>query len=274
MDYGQSEFIELVNGKLHCLRMGAGKRVLLAVHGYGNTAAIFSSFQRYLEGHFTIFSIDLPHHGKSEWSEDSLLHKVDLEKLVAFIMADMQVNKVSVLGYSMGGRVCMGIIELMPEKVEQMILLASDGLVFNPFYYFATRTMVGRSLFRNFLKNNGPYRTLIEWLRRRQLIAEARYKFGMRYIGTPEDRSFLGRAWPAMSMIIPNTRKLKAVINKYNIPVCIFMGEHDRVIPLQHAKKFQQGLSTVKLHVLDKGHRVFDADTIPQISNSLISGKC
>ncbi len=274
MDYGQSEFIELVNGKLHCLRIGTGKRVLLAFHGYGNTAAVFSPFQRYLEKDFTILSIDLPHHGRSVWGDDKLLHKVDLSKLVEYVMNNLQVEKISILGYSMGGRVCMGIIELMPESIEQVVLLASDGLVFNPFYYFATRTMIGRSLFRNFLKNNGPYMALIEWLKRRKLIEESRYKFGMRYIGTEEDRSFLGRAWPAMSMIIPGNRKLKTLINQYNIPVCIFMGEYDRVIPVQHAKKFQQGLISVKLHVLDKGHRVFDADTIPQISNSLISGKC
>ena len=103
MEQQREGFIELENGSLHYQRWGSGGRVLLAFHGYGNTAALFSSFGTHLGQEFTILSFDLPHHGKSQWPPDNLVHKADLQKLVSAVRHTYGVNKVSLAGYSMGG---------------------------------------------------------------------------------------------------------------------------------------------------------------------------
>lgn len=269
-----SEYIEAGNERLHYLKYGEGKRLLLCFHGYANNASVFAAFEPYLRRDFTIISIDLPHHGKTKWTKGKQLRRSDLSGLMEALMLRFKVEKLSLMGYSMGGRVCLTIVEMMPEKIENVLLIASDGLVFSPLYFAATRTFFGKRLFRSFLGNPRKYMKYIEWMRSRKWIDESRYKFAMYYLGSETDRSFLLNVWSDMSMIVPNMKKLRSAVRDHQIPVYIFMGHFDRVIPLRHAQRFMKGLESVKLFVVEKGHRVFDSDTIPQMAKCLIDHTC
>lgn len=271
---GVSCYIELENGKIHYLKFGSGKRLLLCFHGYANSASLFIGLTPYLAQDFTIISIDLPYHGLTKWQQSTLFHKHDLITLVRYFIDTFAVNKVALAGYSMGGRVCLTITELLPELIDRVLLIASDGLVFNPLYFFVTKTFVGRSIFRRFLSNPARYMKLVGWMRQRDWIDASRYKFAMHYLDTASDRSFLLNVWTCMSLIVPKMSHLKSVIQANNIPVFVFMGSYDRVIPVKNAQRFVDGLSSAKLFIVEKGHRVFDNDTLPQMANCLIKGTC
>jgi pimeloyl-ACP methyl ester carboxylesterase len=175
------------------------------------------------------------------------------------------------LGYSLGGRVCLKAVELIPERIEKVLLIASDGLAFNPFYYFVTRTKVGKHIFSSFLTNPNKFIGVIEWAKRKNLIDASRYRFFMQYLDSDYERMLLLRIWPSMSRLIPNTKKLKEAIRKFEVPVCIYMGKHDRIIPVGLAQQFTKDMKTVRLFVLDRGHRVFDNETIPKMVACLLS---
>ncbi|MCD6065163.1 MAG: alpha/beta hydrolase fold protein [Flavipsychrobacter sp.] len=266
-----SGYITLGDERLHYLGMGSGQKLLLAFHGYNNTAQIFQPFASYLGNEYTIISVDLPHHGKSEWPELRRFDVPQLRQLVTLLMEEHGVSKLSLMGYSMGGRVCLKTVELMPAYIDKVLLIAPDGLAFNPFYYFLTRTAVGSAIFRRFLTDPQRYMRLIEFARRRKWLDESRYKFAMQYLQTESARNFLLRVWPGMSQLIPDSRRLQAAIQKHQVPVHIFMGNYDRIIPVPLAKKFKKELETVQLHILDKGHRVFDAETLPDMAKCLLS---
>lgn len=269
-----SGFFTLENGSLHYLKSGNGSRILLAFHGYGNNASLFSSFYPYLESDFTVVSFDLPHHGKSRWKENALFRKEDLKILLEKVLKEFHTEKISLAGYSMGGRVCLKIIEIMPERIDRVLLIAPDGLVFNPLYFFVTRSYFGKKIFRKFLTTPQRYLKLIDWIRSHDWIDASRYKFAMYYLNSSHDREFLLKVWPGMSLIVPDMKKLKTAIENHRIPVFIFMGIFDRVIPVEHAKRFKKGLKSVQLFVLEKGHRVFDSSSLPQMAQCLIKGIC
>ena len=266
-----SGYISLGNESLHYMITGAGKKLLLAFHGYNNTAGIFLPFAEYLGKEYTLLCIDLPHHGKSDWPDSKQFETAELKKLVHIFMAEYEVSKVSLLGYSMGGRVCLKILELLPEQIDKVLLIAPDGLAFNPFYYFVTRTFIGRSMFRRFLGNPQKYMHLLEWTRKKNLLDEARYRFAMQYLHTQEARDFLLKVWPGMSQLVPDGAQLRKAIKKHGVPMFIFMGNYDKVIPVSQAQKFCRQLETVQLHILEKGHRVFDSDTLPVMAQCLLS---
>jgi len=142
----ESGFISTGAEKLHYLQWGCGRRLLLAFHGYGNDARIFIPFSEYLSSEYTILSFDLPHHGASKWQEGAKLTRQEVFDLTAAVMTKYNVEKVSLLGYSMGGRVCLSIVESMPERIDKVALIAADGLTINFYYYFLTRTWFGKKL--------------------------------------------------------------------------------------------------------------------------------
>jgi len=255
---------------LHYLKWGTGKRLLLAFHGYGNEADIFDVFIPYLSNEYTILSFDLPHHGKSEWTKDKIFTKSDLVAMVDNLKAQYKVDKVSLMGYSMGGRVCLTIVQYIPSVVDKVVLIATDGLRIDYFYYFLTRTYFGRKLFKNELNAPTRFFTVIEWLKRKKMIDAHKYKFVMNYMKPEDSRRFLMQVWPGMSDLMPFPVKLKRAIRQYNVPISIFMGQHDRIMPPSLAEKFKTGLDTVHLYVLDKGHRVFDNENAQQIAERLL----
>ncbi|HLO72097.1 MAG TPA: alpha/beta hydrolase [Flavipsychrobacter sp.] len=270
MTSGGSKHISLGKEKLHCLRTGSGSKLLLAFHGYGNSADMFMPFAAHLS-EYTIVSIDLPHHGNSSWPESLHLTEQHLTDLVLQLFQQYSCDSISLMGYSMGGRVCLKIAELMPDKIDKIILLASDGLTFNTFYYFVTRTTPGRYLFRSFLSSPNRYMPVINWARKRNMIDASRHKFAMQYLNEAQERHFLLKVWPCMSLLIPDYKKLKTEITQHNIHISVYMGKFDKVIPVNLAERFKEALSNanIELHILNKGHRLIDEDTLPIIAKSL-----
>lgn len=265
-----SGYINVGTESLHYLQAGSGNKLLLAFHGYGNEAAMFLPFADYLQD-YTIVSIDLPHHGKSSWTDNVHLDNNHIQQLAAYLLQQFGVGKLSLMGYSMGGRVCLKMAELIPDTIENIILLASDGLTFNTFYYFVTRTTPGRYLFRSFLSSPNRYMPVINWARKRNLIDASRHKFAMQYLHEEDERYFLLKVWPCMSLLLPDYKTLRTVFNQHSIKVCVYMGKYDKVIPLSLAQRFKETLNTahIQLHILDKGHALIDKDTLPVIAKSL-----
>lgn len=264
-----SGYISVGNRQLHYLQTGSGNKLLIAFHGYGNTAAIFSDLCEALSSSYTCVSIDLPHHGKSVWDDSGLTHEQTIV-LIRDLMQRNGVSKVSLLGYSLGGRVCLKLAELLPESIDKIVLIASDGLRFNSFYYFLTRTISGKILFKSFLNNPQKYSIVIKAARKLGMVNELKYSFAMRYIHAAEDRAFLLKVWPCMSLLIPDMDILKQNVQKHRIGVGLFMGRYDNIIPVTMGESFKSYIPSCELVVVDKGHKVIDADTIPLIAKFIL----
>lgn len=259
-----SGYISLGSDKLHYLQTGRGKRLLVSFHGYGNDCNIFSDFCNAIGNEFTCINIDLPHHGNSEWS-DLKFNEEQLTQLIKELKTQFEVDKVMLVGYSIGGRVCLKLAELIPKSIEQVILLASDGLRFNSFYYFLTSTTSGKGLFNSFLNNPKPYNIFIETVRKLGMINAVRYNFAMRYVRSEKDRAFLLKVWPCLSLLIPDINKLKSIVAQHNMKIGVFMGKDDVIIPPSLGREFKKNIPSANLVILDKGHKILDADTIPVI---------
>ncbi len=257
------------NERLHYLKSGKGKRLLLAFHGYGNDAGSFASIEHYLANDFTVLSFDLPHHGKSTWG-DAPLAKQDLARLVDMMKKEYHVEKISLLGYSLGGRVCLSIIELVPESIDHVTLLATDGLVKNWYYSFFTATYLGKKMFRHMLEKPARYFKVMDWFKKWHMVHPSRHKFALHALSSVEARDLLLKVWPAMSLLVPSPSELKSIIRQYQIPVSLFMGVNDRIMPPRLGEQFKSGLDTVRLHLLERGHRLFDDENAEQIAKSLL----
>lgn len=222
-----SGYIETGEEQLHYIKYGVGKRLILAFHGYGDSATFFSQLASYIQEDYTLISFSLPHHAESSWTSQKLWYKEMLEQLVTNTLEQFDAKQFSLVGYSIGGRVCMCVLELFSNRVDKLVLLASDGLRFNWFYYWLTRTMIGKFIFNSFLKNPALYMPLIDVAKKLKVLNDGKYRFAMKYISSEVDRRFLLNVWMTMSMLIPNIGKVKGLIKTEQISTELFMGRYD-----------------------------------------------
>jgi len=263
-------FLSVAGEQLHYYSWGSGKKLLLAFHGYGNSAGIFEPFVEPLCHEFTILSFDLPHHGLSRWQGAAPLPVAAFVEGIQALMAEHGVQQASLMGYSMGGRVCMSLLVQAPALADKLLLLAPDGLTAGGMYRFLTRTVAGRWVFRSLIERPAGYIGVLKLLRRWKLIKPSLYEFAMFYIEDRNMRLTLAKRWPSVSAFLPRRAQVRATIRKYNTPVFIFMGRHDKIIPPQLAFRFQKGLKTVHVQVLERGHRIFDLSNAALIAQSLL----
>ncbi len=108
---------------------GNGEPVVL-LHGYLESAEIWGSFAERLAENFRIFLVDLPGHGLSAPVPDQ-----DIEKMadaVAQLMEKENVERIHLIGHSMGGYVSLAFYDLFPEKVKTLCLLHSHPFADSP----------------------------------------------------------------------------------------------------------------------------------------------
>jgi 2-succinyl-6-hydroxy-2,4-cyclohexadiene-1-carboxylate synthase len=112
--------------KLNVELEGSG-RPLLLLHGFTGSAATWSPHTARFAPRFRTIASDLIGHGRSDSPRDPARYR--MERCVADLLAlldALDVERASVLGYSMGGRVALHLAAAAPERVPTLVLESSS----------------------------------------------------------------------------------------------------------------------------------------------------
>jgi pimeloyl-ACP methyl ester carboxylesterase len=235
-------------------KYGTGDRYIVCFHGFGQAAYRWGILEPYLGDSFTLIAFDLPFHGNTQWNEKE---NFTVEKLVEVIKQVLPHNleKFCLLGYSMGGRIVLRLLQQIPKQIEKVVLLAPDGLHKNFWYRFATHTVVGRNLFYRSMKNPRLLFSLAKKLRARGAISKGQYDLAEYYMSNEMSRMAIYHRWMGTRHFQPDLNLIRRLIVKHHIPVVMVFGKHDKIIVADKGILFTKGLekyATVKL--LDVGH--------------------
>lgn len=243
-------------------RFGAGPKLVVCFHGYGEGALAFSFLTQYREKQYTFLAIDLPFHGKTEWNEGLDFTYADLQQIAQKIIAENNLQskgsqKITLLGFSLGGRVALSFYELNPETVDRIVLLAPDGLKINFWYWLSTQTIIGNRLFAFTMKHPGWFLGFLKLLNKLRLINASIFKFVTFYIGNAEVRRLLYQRWTCLRKLKPSLKKIKAFVRQQDTTVRLVYGKHDRIILSVVGEKFRKGIEQqCSLAVIPSGHQV------------------
>lgn len=107
--------------ELNYRKIGEHGAPLFVLHGlYGNSDN-WMSIGRQLANKFQVYLVDLRNHGRSfhdaEHSYDSMV--ADLAWLISYL----ELDRITLLGHSMGGKVAMKFAAFYPERVKQLVVL-------------------------------------------------------------------------------------------------------------------------------------------------------
>ncbi|GIN73132.1 putative 2-succinyl-6-hydroxy-2,4-cyclohexadiene-1-carboxylate synthase [Bacillus sp. J14TS2] len=119
-----------VNGVDYFYTIQGSGPPLLLLHGFTGDHSTWTDFVQSMQDDYTLFSLDLLGHGKASIPADPPRYEIkQLANDLAAILEKLKLEKVHVLGYSMGGRLALSFAILFPEKVKSLILeSASPGL--------------------------------------------------------------------------------------------------------------------------------------------------
>lgn len=256
----QEQFLPYKNSLIGYYRFGEGPEILLCFHGYGEKAGAFEFLAKYAGSQYTIYAIDLPYHGSTDWKEGLPFEEKDLEEIVKSILStkpSAQVIRFTLLGFSLGGRVALSLYQSRPDWIAKMILLAPDGLKVNFWYWLSTQTRLGNKFFAFTLKHPGWFFGFLKLFNSIGLVNSSIFKFVNYYIGNEEVRNLLYARWTALRKLKPDLSKIKTHIRERGTPVNLVYGQHDRIILSSVGEKFRKGIEKqCRISVIPSGHQV------------------
>jgi pimeloyl-ACP methyl ester carboxylesterase len=254
-----SAFFTYRSSRIHYLTGGEGRQLLLCLHGYGESAAAFAFLESTLSHDFTILAIDLPFHGETVWKEGLFFNPEELLAIVGQIAGSLPGIKGPwfMLGYSMGGRIALSLLEKIPEKIEKLVLAAPDGLRRSPWYWLVTCTRAGNLLFRWTMQRPGWLFFILNTADKLRLIDKSLYKFTAGYIDHATARDQLYKRWTIMRGFRPKLSAIKSLIRERPVRVRLIYGRHDRIVRSTTGEKFCKAITPHgHLILLDAAHRV------------------
>ena len=265
------------NSFIEYYRFGAGPKTAICFHGYGEEATTYSFLDKYAGHQYTFYSINLPFHGNTEWKDGLNFTQSDLSQIVEEILRqpDSELRtpnyKLTLIGFSLGGRAALCLCQTMPEKIEKLVLLAPDGLKVNFWYWLATQSWVGNKFFRFTMKYPGWFFSFLKLLNKLRLVNASIFKFVNYYIGDAEVRQLLYDRWTTLSKLNPDIKHIKNIIGKNKIQVRLVYGMHDRIILSSVGERFKKEIEEYcTLSVIQSGHQVLHEKHIDEILPALL----
>ncbi|MFY7899391.1 MAG: alpha/beta hydrolase [Chitinophagaceae bacterium] len=241
---------------IHYNKYGIGNKILICFHGYGLQGNSFEYLTNDLAKEYTIFAIDLPFHGDTVWEEEVTLTPLDVITIINNLAPSSINEKITLLAFSMGGRVALQLLENFQDKFEQLILIAPDGLHKNKWQWLATQTVLGNELFKFTMKHPLWLFKIIQLADACNLLNKSIVKFVHYYIDDTSERMLLYKRWTVMRMFKPNLSKLQLQILQNQTPVKLLFGSLDRIILTKRGIDFKGSNPFIKIHEIHAGHQL------------------
>lgn len=106
--------------KLHYREMGEGKPIVI-LHGLFGFSDNWQTHAKKLAEYFRVILVDLRNHGHSDWSDD-FSYDLMADDLLE-LCDDLKLEKIILLGHSMGGKVAMRVAQKRDDLLEKMVIV-------------------------------------------------------------------------------------------------------------------------------------------------------
>lgn len=229
---------------------GSGPLAVLAFHGFGRTGVDFAILEKTLGERCTLYAFDLHFHGQSPGYPERAETPFTSGELATYFTAFLDhkgVAKAALLGYSLGGRIALGLLESMPGRLSRVFLAAPDGLITKPWYRGLAASKAGRALYRRFVERPQLVHALVHGARSLRLIPEKMHRFLIGQTDSKHKRMLVRDVWLSFRNIEPDLKVVAEQARVNGISVHLFFGTHDSVIKPalgEHLRQFAPELIT------------------------------
>lgn len=240
--------------RIHYVQTGTGRTVLL-VHGIAASIVDWHLNIPALAEHFTVIAVDLPGYGESDIPSNRLSIRDAAPFLDAFL-GNLGLDRVSLVGNSMGGLICGHYAMARPERVDRLLMVDPAGLAREVSIHFRLLSLpflgewalrpnpnAGRMAARGLFAD--PARAPEPWLQDKILDRG------------PASRTYLLQSLRSGTNILGIRRQVVMLdgLRSLAIPTMVMWGAHDHVVPLRHLDLVKTHLPNARTHVFpNAGH--------------------
>lgn len=262
------------NYQLEFLQFGEGPKVILAFHGFGRKAEDFLLFEKLLHTEYTVYSFNFFHHGNSVYPKNRIekdtLKKEELWGIIHSFLQAQKIERFSLMGYSMGGKICLSLIENFASQIDELFLFAPDGIKINFWYKFTSKNRIGNLIYKRILYHPTNFFRFLKFLKRIRLITDKMHRFVMYNLETEEKRKLVFTVWMTLRLIEPKPRKCAQLIQNNKIQCGLFFGKYDQIIKVKTGKWFSELIQQKEsLHIVECGHNLYMPATVTELENFL-----
>ncbi len=257
-----SKFLRLSGGgRLHFTDEGdKDQHAIVLLHGFTGSHLNFKKVSPLLSNYLRVITIDLPGFGLTgaipsrDYSTNSAMNVIDE------LLENLEINKFSIGGNSMGGRISWRYASAYPEKVYKLILIASGGVERPSQTQKSERPLawklMGSSTTRNFLTLFTPkffaYQGLEKSLYNQSLVTQSLAE---------EFHDLVLMKGSRDAILFDMTKdqgeplhKLE-LLRKIKAPTLIIHGEEDNIISVESHLQFSENIADVQVKIYPKiGH--------------------
>lgn len=245
----------VVNQLLTRYELSGKGRLVLVLHGWGDSLDGLAEVRRSLAAHYRVLAVDLPGFGQTQppftaWDLD------DYAGFVRDFLAKLEVGRLyAVIGHSNGGALAIRAVGEGVIKPEKLVLLAASGI---------RQPHSARRLLLKTIAKAGNAATF--WL-------PERYRQVLR-------RSLYGAAGSDM-LVAPHLQEtfkrtvrqdVQADAAAITLPTLLLYAENDRAVPPADGRRYHQLIKHSSLRLLPGGHFIHldnPADTLQAIREFL-----
>lgn len=252
--------VDMQNGQLVYTKFGSGDKILLAFHGFGQDKTIFKEWGEVLGEKYTIYAFDLFYHGDST-RKFGKLKKEEWKQFMDQFIQQENITKFSLLGYSLGGRFAISTAVSFPEKTEELVLIATDGIFKT--IWFKLATTPGIQLIWKYLMLH-PHR-LEQWIAfndRFNIINRYVADFVRKEMGSAENRKRVYISWNHFKSLGYTKRQLIKAFKEHSFKRRIILGSKDHIIKTEDILPIIHKMGRFKVNILPKKHHQLLGDDV------------
>jgi pimeloyl-ACP methyl ester carboxylesterase len=232
-----NEYTTIRGNRIHYYGGGSGAPVVL-VHGLGSRAEDWANLMPQLkQAGFHVYALDLLGYGRSARPEDATYSISEEAQYVEDFIAQRRLEKVDLIGWSMGGWVAMRVAIDQPQRIGRLVLCNSAGIRFVPsftiFDFEPTTIPAVQRLYRLLM----PQPTKLPDFLARDMVSK------FKKLNWVVDRS-------ARSMFHGDDL-LDGKLRSLQMPTLIIWGKQDHLIPLATGISLHEQIPQSVLEIFD-----------------------
>lgn len=249
------ESFEYKGLKLRFISAGQGPHLLLAFHGFGRSPEEFLPIVS--EREMTLLSFYLPgHSGADELAVETIEIHLWCEVLEK-IVERHNPQSVTVIGYSLGGRIAVYTCMNWRIKNFRLLLLAPDGIRMSVIQRFVMRSKGLIGIFIWLMRFPKAIMALILLLIKLRLLAKPLGQFLIRQLSDDSKRRVILRVYPLFRKFMFSESVTVKFLHSISDRLLIVLGRHDPVISVALLTKLPASMHLRSVLILeDASHDV------------------